>query len=105
MTPISLVTTEEIDGDIRLNPTWGELNDIARLDLLGDWIAVLQQLYALTHHDCYAGGYEYRAICVNAIRGWEHHGKSPDDYRPALRSKDELFNEIVPSAAGYLQEP
>jgi hypothetical protein len=50
MTPISLTTTEEIDGELRLNPSWAKLDNIARLDLLQDWIGVLQQLYQLTHH-------------------------------------------------------
>lgn len=84
MTPISLTTTEEIDGEVRLNPTWAELSGIARLDLLQDWIAVLQQLYGLTHHDVFRGGHAYHPPCVNAIRGWDHHGKTPDDYKPSL---------------------
>ena len=84
MTPISLITTEEIDGEIRLNPTWAGLDSIARLDLLQDWIAVLDQLYSLTHHDTFGIGYEYRPICVEAIHGWDYHGKTPADYNPQL---------------------
>ena len=87
MTPISLTTTEEIDGELRLNPSWAELDNIARLDLLQDWIAVLKQLYQLTHHDTFGLGCEYRPICVEAITGWQHHGKGPDDY-PAPRLRD-----------------
>jgi len=82
MTPISLTTTEEIDGAVKLNPTWAGLSDVARLDLLQDWIGVLQQLYQLTHHDLYAQGYDWQNTCVEAISGWEHHGKGPDDYTP-----------------------
>jgi len=103
MTPISLTTTEEIDGDVRLNPTWAEMSYIARIDLLGDWIAVLQQLYALSHHDVYGSGYQYRSICVDAISGWEHHGKWPDHYRPALLKKGELGDIEVP-AVNALQD-
>lgn len=84
MTPISLTTTREIDGCVKLNSSWAELSDIARLDLLGDWIGVLQQLYSLTHHDTFGLGYEYRPICVEAIRGWDYHGKTPADYKPRL---------------------
>ena len=80
MTPISLTTTEEIDGDVKLNPSWAELSGIARLDLLSDWLGVLDQLYALTHHDVFGSELIYRPICVEAITGWEHHGKWPDDY-------------------------
>jgi hypothetical protein len=79
-TPISLTTTEDIDGEVRLNPAWAELDGIARLDLLQDWIGVLQQLYSLAHHDTYGLGCEYRAVCVEAIKGWQHHGKIPEEY-------------------------
>jgi len=80
MTPISLTTTEDIDGEVRLNPTWAGLSDVARLDLLKDWIGVLRQLYQLTHHDLHVQGYDWHDICVEAISGWKHHGKGPDDY-------------------------
>jgi hypothetical protein len=82
MTPISLTTTEEIDGELRLNPSWAELNSVARLDLIQDWIGVLEQLYQFTHQDTYGLGCEYRPVCVNAITGWQHHGKGPSDYVP-----------------------
>ena len=87
MTPISLTTTEEIDGDVKLNPSWAELSGIARLDLLCDWMGVLIQLYELTHHDVFGSELIYRPICVDAITGWQHHGKGPDDYRPELITK------------------
>ena len=84
MTPISLTTSENIDGEIRLNPTWADLNNVARLDLLQDWMGVLRQLYQLTHHDTYGQGYDWHNICVEAISGWEHHGKGPDNYTPSV---------------------
>jgi hypothetical protein len=84
MTPISLTTTEDIDGEVKLNPSWEGLSGIARLDLLQDWIGVLTQLYSLTHHDVFRGGHEYNTACMQAIKGWEFHGKSLDDYTPAL---------------------
>ncbi len=87
MTPISLTTTEEIDGAVKINPAWASLNTVARLDLLQDWIATLRQLYQLTHHDTYGQGYDWHNICVEAITGWQHHGKGPDDYRPELITK------------------
>ena len=82
MTPISLTTTEEIDGAVKINPAWASLHTVARLDLLQDWIATLRQLYQLTHHDAYGQGYDWHNICVEAINGWEHHGKGPEEYTP-----------------------
>jgi hypothetical protein len=84
MTPISLTTTEDIDGGVKLNASWGGLHSVARLDLLQDWIAVLQQLYQLTHHDTYGKGYDWQSNCVEAITGWENHGKGPEDYTPNI---------------------
>ena len=84
MTPISLITTEEIDGEIKLNPSWAELSDIARMDLLLDWIGVLEQLKDLVHHDLYGSGYEYKDVCVDAIKSWKNHGKGPEYYKSAM---------------------
>jgi hypothetical protein len=83
-TPISLTTTEDIDGEVRLNPTWAELDGVSRVDLLQDWIGVLGQLLQLAHHDLWKQGHEYRPICIDAISGWQHHGKWPEDYRSAV---------------------
>jgi hypothetical protein len=80
MIPISLTTSENIDGAVTLNPSWGGLHSVARLDLLQDWIAVLKQLYQLTHHDTYGKGYNWHNVCIEAISGWENHGKNPEDY-------------------------
>jgi hypothetical protein len=82
MTPISLTTTEEIDGGVKLNGSWAELHSVARLDLLQDWIAVLQQLYQFVYHDTYGKGFDRHEVCVAAISGWDNHGKGPEDYRP-----------------------
>lgn len=84
MTPISLITSEEIDGVVILNASWGSLDSVARLDLLQDWIAVLRQLYQLAHHDAYGKGFDWQGNLVDAIGGWEHHGKKPDDYTPSV---------------------
>lgn len=82
MTPLSLWTTESIDGCLKINPTWADLHTVSRLDLLQDWIAVLTQLYQFTYHDAYGKGFDWNSNCVAAISGWEHHGKGPDDYHP-----------------------
>jgi hypothetical protein len=84
MTPISLITSEEIEGEIRLNSAWAGLHSVARLDLLQDWIAVLKQLYQLTHHDTYGKGHDWQSNLIEAIKGWEHHGKNADDYKPLM---------------------
>ena len=94
MTPISLTTTEEIDGDVRLNPTWAALSGIARLDLIQDWLGVLDQLYALTHHDVFGSEYEYRPVCIESITGWQHHGKIPRDYQPEINLKGQWYETI-----------
>jgi hypothetical protein len=77
MTPISLTTTEEIDGCIRLNPTWAGLDGVARLDLVQDWLAVLEQLRRRCHYDLYQGKtgdiYEFKTLLMESIRGWDNH--------------------------------
>jgi hypothetical protein len=69
MTPISLITVIEIDGKLKLNPSWAELDNVARLDLLQDWIAALQQLYQRTHQDTYGHDPEDRRMIVAEVLG------------------------------------
>lgn len=68
MIPISLITGIEIAGKLKLNPSWAELHNVARLDLLKDWIAALQQLYQLTHQETYGQDPEdYRMIVAEVL--------------------------------------
>jgi hypothetical protein len=69
MTPISLITSREIDGDVKLNPAWAELDSVARLDLLQDWIAALRQLYQRTHQDTYGQDHEDCRMIVAEVLG------------------------------------
>jgi len=42
---ISLRSTEEIDGELTLRKSYLEASHLARLDVLGDWIGLLSDLY------------------------------------------------------------
>jgi|688.fasta_scaffold2027104_1 hypothetical protein len=65
---IRLTSGQEIDGEITVNAEFKELNPVARLDLLGDWLGVLQELYNHQWHAIYGGDYAPHEGCLSAVK-------------------------------------
>lgn len=65
---IRLTSSPEIDGEITVNVAFTELNWVARLDLLGDWLGVLGELYNREYHAIYGGDYTPHELCLSAIK-------------------------------------
>lgn len=65
---IRLTSSPEIDGELTVNADFTELNWVARIDLLGDWLGVLTELYRREYHSVYGGEYTPHELCLSAIK-------------------------------------
>jgi hypothetical protein len=65
---IRLTSSPEIDGEITVNADFSELNWVARIDLLADWLGVLNELYRREYHAIYGGEYTPHELCLSAIK-------------------------------------
>ena len=65
---IRLTSGPEIDGEITVNAHFYELDEIARLDLLSDWMEILIELYRLQQNVTYGSNYTPNELCLNAIK-------------------------------------
>ncbi len=65
---IRLTSGQEIEGEVIVNAEFRELNPVARLDLLGDWLGVLRELYNHQYHAIYGGDYTPHELRLSAVK-------------------------------------
>lgn len=67
-TLIRLTSGPEIDGKITVNAEFSDLSSTARIDLLADWLGVLNELYCCEYQAVYGGEYTPHELCLAAIK-------------------------------------